>query len=116
MLEKTKMIFENDLHEMWISWIKFKRSSSSVIAIFEKYISGDFSIDMSFNRGVFRIALMVPDEFENDEEKQEYDEEFQRLVKWLINDHFDPAYDPNNHDYSVMVSMDNFVQALTEKR
>ena len=37
MLEKTKLIFLEDTKDMWIHYLKFKRSKSSVLAIMEKF-------------------------------------------------------------------------------
>lgn len=110
MLEKTKLIFLEDTKDMWIHYLKFKRSKSSVLAIMEKFYLMEWSWNIDFHRDMF-IFYMKYDEKDESDEELDLDEIFMAEVENLRGVGFDVSFHDKRKFY---ISMDNLVEAVTQ--
>lgn len=109
MLNKTRIIFNESIKDMWIYYNKFRRSMHDVLMIFQEFYleyPGAWYIELQGNNFVFHMKFNYP---ENDDHKNKiFDEE----TTQLRNNGFDPCYKDKEY---FLISMDNLVQVLLEK-
>lgn len=113
MMTKSKIIFDEDVKEMWKSHTMFRRSKNTVIGVFTKNIL-PYSCDMDLvSFELFRIRLSVDtDELNADEEyKQACEQNFKELIEFLEEKRFYPAIN-NPADFECFVHIEHFVEAV----
>ena len=110
MLEKTKVIFKEDIKDMWIHYRKFRRNQASVLVGFQKFYltEGCWKINFIGNNFIFIMS------YNEEDNPLELDNIFINEIHHLLDYGFDVCYDKENRR-EFMISMDNFVEALLKE-
>lgn len=111
MLKKTELIFQSDVIDMWLNYTKFKRNLHSVLSVFSKFYLFEGCWRVAFNRDMFVCHMYVEDY----DSKEEIEKDWDATVNYLIKIGFNPAFDVNDSEWKFFISMDNFVEAITQR-
>ena len=116
MNERLRTVFNDDLNQLWLHYIKFNRSKTIVLNYFMKQCLPSDKVDVSFNEGLFIFELNPKvDEFNTIESAEEYnrilDERFTECITYLEDNNFKPIYHEGNKRL-FKVKIESFVDAL----
>ena len=109
MMEKTKLIFKDDVINGYKHYINFKRDFSGALAVFEKYILPVYvDIGIDANNDWLILTLQYDTEMEDYLEilKQNWND----LTEFLNNEHIQFSYPTMYSDWSMIIPIDDFVE------
>lgn len=106
MLDKTKVMFKEDIREMYIYYNKFNRLKAHMIEYFRKFILIEYVDKIGYNNGIFRFEIIE----DNDETHME---RFNTLVEDLRSQGFDPAYCPDETVF--YISFENIAEIILKE-
>lgn len=109
MMEKTKLIFKDDVMNGYVHYINFKRDFSGALEVFKKYI-----LPVEVNIGIDANSnwLILTFGYDSEEEdcltilKHEWDE----ITEFLKNEDIQYAYPSWYDDWSIVIPIDDFVE------
>ena len=109
MMEKTKLIFKDDVINGYKHYINFKRDFSGALAVFEKYILPAYAdIGIDANNDWLILTLQYDTEMEDYLEilKQDWND----LTEFLNNEGIQFSYPTMYDDWSMVIPIDDFVE------
>lgn len=106
LLDKTKVMFKEDIREMYIYYNKFNRLKAHMIEYFRKFILIEYVDKIGYNNGIFRFEIIE----DNDETHME---RFNTLVEDLRSQGFDPAYCPDETVF--YISFENIAEIILKE-
>ena len=109
MMEKTKLIFKDDVRNGYIHYINFKRDFSGALAVFKKYILPAYvNIGIDANNDWLILTLQYDTSMEDYLEilKQDWND----LTEFLNNEGIQFSYPTRYSDWSMVIPIDDFVE------
>lgn len=114
MMEKTKLIFKNDVMEGYVHYINFKRDFSGALEVFKKYI-----LPVELNIGIDANNDWLILSFSYDVEEEDYleilEHEWNEVTHFLKEEHIQFAYPTMYGDWSMVIPIDDFVEWVLKK-
>ena len=114
MMEKTKLIFKNDVMEGYVHYINFKRDFSVALETFKKYI---LPIECNISIDANKDWLILT--FSYDEEEEDYleilKEEWDTVTTFLKEENIQFAYPSQHDDWGIVILIDDFVEYVLKK-
>lgn len=114
MMEKTKLIFKNDVMEGYVHYINFKRDFSGALEAWRKY-----ALPVECNMGIDANNDWLILTFSYDEEEEDYlkilENEWDTLTTFLKEEGIQFSYPYWNDDWSIVILIDNFVEYVLKK-
>lgn len=114
MMEKTKLIFKNDVMEGYVHYINFKRDFSGALETFKKYI-----LPVELNIGIDANNDWLILHFSYDVEEEDYleilEHEWNEVTHFLKEEHIQFAYPTQYGDWSMVIPIDDFVEWVLKK-
>lgn len=109
MLNKTSLMFKEDVKQGYIHYQFFQQHWSMVIAAFKKYIlTVPVNIGVDCNNDWLNIQLIY-----NQPTEEWIPQEWEELTTLLKEEGF--PYTANKEDWSIIISIDNFVETILSK-
>lgn len=109
MMEKTKLIFKDDVINGYKHYINFKRDFSGALAVFKKYILPAY-VDIGIDANADWLIIC----FDYDSEQEGYlsilEHEWDILSKWLKKEKIQFAYPTMYGDWTMAIPIDDFVE------
>ena len=114
MMEKTKLIFADDVKNGYVHYINFKRDFSGALETFRKYIVPvDVRIGIDANNDWIILTVSY------DEDMEDYleilQEQWDILTKWLKEENIQFAYPTRYGDWTMLIPIDDFVEWVLKK-
>ena len=114
MMEKTKLIFKNDVMEGYVHYINFKRDFSGALEVFKKYI-----LPIECNMGIDANNDWLIITFTYDEDEEDYLEimkkDWNQVTTFLKEEGIQFAYPSWYDDWSIVILIDDFVEYVLKK-
>lgn len=114
MMEKTKLIFKNDVMEGYVHYINFKRDFSVALETFKKYI---LPIECNISIDANKDWLILT--FSYGEEDEDYleilKEEWDTVTTFLKEENIQFAYPSQHDDWGIVILIDDFVEYVLKK-
>lgn len=114
MMNKTKLIFENDVMEGYVHYINFKRVFSGALEVFKKYI-----LPIECNMGIDANKDWLILTFIYDEKEENYleilENDWDTVTTFLKNEDIQFAYPSWYSDWSIVILIDDFVEYVLKK-
>lgn len=105
MLGKTKVMFKEDVKELYILYNKFKRCKSSVIAYLEKFIVFEDVESIGYMNGIFRFTVFdYPD--------VDLQDTVLKVSEMLRSQGFDASY--TGEDEFLYLSLENLAEVILD--
>ena len=114
MMEKTKLIFKNDVMEGYVHYINFKRDFSGALEAWNKYgLPVECNISIDANQDWLILTFCY------DEEEEDYLEilknEWDQVTTFLKEEGIQFAYPSWYDDWSIVILIDDFVEYVVKK-
>jgi len=113
-MEKTKLIFKNDVMEGYIHYINFKRDFSGALETFKKYI-----LPVTVNIGIDANNDWLILSFSYDKDEEDYrkilEYEWDEVTKFLKDENIQYAFPSWYDDWSLIIPIDDFVEWVIKK-
>lgn len=114
MMNKTKLIFKNDVMEGYVHYINFKRDFSGALETFKKYILPvELNIGIDANNDWLILSFSYDVEEEDCLEILEH--EWNEVTHFLKEEHIQFAYPTRYGDWSMVIPIDDFVEWVLKK-
>ena len=114
MMEKTKLIFKDDVKNGYVHYINFKRDFSGALEVFKKYI-----LPAYVNIGIDANSDWLIVSFSYDEEEEDYlktlEFEWDEMTGFLNTENIQFAYPSWYDDWSLIIPIDDFVEWVMKK-
>lgn len=114
MMEKTKLIFKNDVMEGYVHYINFKRCFSGALETFKKYI---LPIECNISIDANKDWLILT--FRYDEKEENYleilENEWDTVTTFLKEENIQFAYPSQHDDWGIVILIDDFVEYVLKK-
>lgn len=114
MMEKTKLIFKDDVMNGYVHYINFKRDFSGALEVFRKYI-----LPVACNIGIDANSDWLIVSFSYDEEEEDYleilEHEWTEVTRFLDEENIQYAYPTWYEDWSMIIPIDDFVEWVIKK-
>lgn len=114
MMNKTKLIFENDVMKGYVHYINFKRVFSGALEVFKKYI-----LPIECNMGIDANKDWLILTFIYDEKEENYleilENDWDTVTTFLKNEDIQFAYPSWYSDWSIVILIDDFVEYVLKK-
>ena len=114
MMEKTKLIFKNDVMEGYVHYINFKRDFSGALEVFKKYI-----LPVELNIGIDANNDWLILYFSYDVEEEDYleilEHEWNEVTHFLKDEHIQFVFPSWYDDWSLIIPIDDFVEYVLKK-
>ena len=108
MMEKTRLIFKDDVKNGYIHYINFKRDFSGALAVFEKYILPCY-VDIGVDANNDWLILTLS--YDSDEDNIEIlEKEWDTLTEFLKKEKIQFSYPSMYNDWSMVIPIDDFVE------
>ena len=108
-MKKTKLIFEDDVKNGYINYINFRRNFSGALEAWRKYV-----LPASVKLGIDANNDWIIVTFSYDTDMEDWLEilqnEWDTLADFLREKHIQFAYPTRYGDWSMVISIDNFVE------
>ena len=114
MMEKSKLIFKNDVMEGYVHYINFKRDFSSALEIFKKFIL-PIECNISIDANKDWLILTFSYDEENEDPLEVLKEEWDTVTTFLKNEDIQFAYPSWYGDWSIVILIDDFVEYVVKK-
>lgn len=115
MMEKTKLIFKNDVMEGYIHYINFKRHFTPAIETFKKYILPVECRVVGINANNDWLILT----FRYDKQEENYleilENEWDQVTTFLKENDIQFSYPTRYDDWSMVIPIDDFVEYVVKK-
>ena len=113
-MEKSKLIFKNDVMEGYVHYINFKRDFSYALELFKKYILPiECNISIDANKDWLILTFIYDEKEENYLEILEND--WDTVTTFLKNEDIQFAYPSWYGDWSIVILIDDFVEYVVKK-
>lgn len=114
MMEKTKLIFKDDVMNGYVHYINFKRDFSGALEVFRKYILPvECRIGIDANNDWLILS------FSYDKEEEDYleilEHEWDEVTGFLDEEGIQYAYPTWHDDWSMIIPIDDFVEWVIKK-
>lgn len=114
MMEKTKLIFKNDVMEGYVYYINFKRCFSVALETFKKYILPiECNISIDANNDWLILTFIYDEKEENYLEILE--NEWDTVTTFLKEEGIQFAYPSQYDDWGIVILIDDFVEYVLKK-
>lgn len=114
MMEKTKLIFKDDVMNGYVHYINFKRDFSGALECFKKYI---LPVEVGIGIDANNDWLIVS--FSYDEKEEDYleilEHEWDEVTGFLDEEGIQYAYPTWYGDWSMVIPIDDFVEWVIKK-
>lgn len=114
MMEKTKLIFKDDVMNGYVHYINFKRDFSGALEVFKKYI-----LPVEVNIGIDANSNWLILTFGYDPKEEDYltilKHEWDEITEFLKNEDIQYAYPSWYDDWSLVILIDDFVEWVIKK-
>lgn len=114
MMNKTKLIFENDVMKGYVHYINFKMYFSGALETFKKYI---LPVEVKIGIDANNDWLILFFSYDTDEEdyRKILEHEWNEVTHFLKEEHIQFAYPTLYGDWSLIIPIDDFVEYVLKK-
>ena len=109
MMEKTRLIFKDDVKNGYIHYINFKRDFSGALAVFEKYILPSY-VDIGIDANNDWLILTLSYDSDEKDNLEILEKEWDTLTGFLKKEEIQFAYPSMYNDWSMVIPIDDFVE------
>ena len=114
MMEKTKLIFKDDVMNGYVHYINFKRDFSGALEVFKKYI---LPVEVGIGIDANNDWLILS--FSYDKKEEDYleilEHEWDEVTGFLDEERIQYAYPTRYGDWSMVIPIDDFVEWVIKK-
>ena len=110
MMEKTKLIFKDDVIKGYNHYINFKRDFSGALAVFEKYILPIEGVNIGINANNNWLVIILSYDNEMEDYLEILKQDWNDLTEFLNNEGIQFAYPTRYSDWSMVILIDDFVE------
>jgi len=114
MMEKTKLIFKDDVMNGYVHYINFRRNFSGALAVFEKYILPVY-VDIGIDANQDTLILTLQYDTSMEDYLEILEKEWDTLTEFLKKEKIQFAYPSIYDDWSMIIPIDDFVEWVIKK-
>lgn len=114
MMNKTKLIFKNDVMKGYVHYINFKMYFSGALETFKKYI---LPVELNIGIDANNDWLILSFSYDKDEEdyRKILEHEWDEVTKFLKDENIQYAFPSWYEDWSLIIPIDDFVEYVLKK-
>ena len=114
MMEKTKLIFKDDVMNGYVHYINFKRDFGGALEVFKKYM---LPIELKIGIDANNDWLILYFSYDEDEEDwlEVLEIQWDEVTKFLKEEDIQFAYPTWYDDWSMVIPIDDFVEWVLKK-
>ena len=116
MMEKTKLIFKDDVKNGYIHYINFKRDFSGALQVFRKYVlpvECKISIDANNN---WLILILCSDSELNPDVQELLERDWDTLTEFLKEEDINYYYPSWYAEWSMIITIDEFAEWVLKSK